>query len=128
MAVLRHAGSPNASDQSDQRDNRQPALYWPGPQSTTPLMLMPATSPWFPRDPTSFVSPYAVEPWLRYVSPVLLVAESTRRRPYRRVLFQHQTNTAPMSCLGVLACLFLVIERQLALRPWLSMVNYGVPC
>ncbi|KAL7913361.1 hypothetical protein GGI35DRAFT_205967 [Trichoderma velutinum] len=63
------------SDQSDQRDNRQPALYWPGPQSTTPLMLMPATSPWFPRDPTSFVSPYAVEPWLRYVSPVLLVAE-----------------------------------------------------
>ncbi|PKK47465.1 hypothetical protein CI102_10232 [Trichoderma harzianum] len=53
------------SDQSDPRDNRQPALYWPGPQSTTPLMLMPATSPWFPRDPTSFVSPYAVEPWLR---------------------------------------------------------------
>ncbi|KAL6825004.1 hypothetical protein V8C40DRAFT_245344 [Trichoderma camerunense] len=72
-------------------------------------MLMPATSPWFPRDPTSFVSPYAVEPWLRYVSPVLLVEGINLAASIQTsAFFEHQTNTAPMSRFGdsaIIACL-----------------------
>ncbi|KAL7818504.1 hypothetical protein V8C26DRAFT_44525 [Trichoderma gracile] len=54
-----------ASDQGDQRDNRQPALYWLGPQGRMPLMLMLLAGPRLPLIPTSFVAPYAVEPELR---------------------------------------------------------------
>ncbi|KAL7812461.1 hypothetical protein V8C44DRAFT_72627 [Trichoderma aethiopicum] len=75
ISVLQHAGDPNASDQRDQRDNRQTALYWPGPQGRMPLTLMLA-GPRFPLIPTSFVSPYAVEPELRHVSLLWLAVTS----------------------------------------------------